>query len=125
MYIFILTFTDIEEIKHYYAEFYEDELLIEKQKNKLVKELKELIKKENITSQEDEENNYKIQEIALKIQKIQDVLRDLETEKKIYLSTQSSEIRKILKELETNFKKNEKQKEIDNLYLELLENLKA
>lgn len=116
---------DIEEIKNNYAEFYADELLIEKQKNKLVKELKELIKKENITSQEDEENNYKIQEIALKIQKIQDVLRDLETEKKIYLSTQSSEIQKILKELETNFKKNEKQKEIDNLYLELLENLKA
>ena len=39
---------DIEEIKHNYAEFYEDELLIEKQKNKLVKELKELIKKQSV-----------------------------------------------------------------------------
>lgn len=61
----------------------------------------------------------------MRIQKIQAVLNDLETEKKIYLSKQSFEIQKILKELETNFKKNEKQKEIDNLYLELLENLKA
>lgn len=61
----------------------------------------------------------------MKIQKIQDILRDLETEKKIYLSTQSSEIQGILKELETNFKKDEKQKEIDNLYLKLLENLNA
>lgn len=115
---------DIEEIKKTYAEFYEDEFLIEKQKNKLVKELKELIKKEDVSSKEEEENNYKIQELALKIQKIQDVLRDLETEKKIYLSKQSSEIQKILKELETNFQKNEKQKEIDNLYLKLLKNLK-
>lgn len=116
---------DIEEIKHNYAEFYEDELLIEKQKNKLVKELKELMKKEDISSKEEEENNNKVQELMLKIQGIQDVLQDLETEKKIYLSKQSSEIQGILKGLETNFKKNEKQKEIDNLYLELLENLNA
>lgn len=116
---------DIEEIKITYAEFYEDELLIEKQKNKLVKELKELIKKEDISSKEDEENNYKIQKLTLRIQEIQDVLNDLETEKKIYLSKQSPEIQGILKELETNFKKNEKQKEIDNLYLKLLENLNA
>ena len=116
---------DIEEIKTTYAEFYEDGLLIEKQKNKLVKELKELIKKEDISSKEEEENNYKIQKLTLRIQKIQAVLNDLETEKKIYLSKQSFEIQKILKELETNFKKNEKQKEIDTLYLKLLENLNA
>ena len=36
---------DIEKIKNQYADFYEDEVLIEKQKNKLVKEIKELIKK--------------------------------------------------------------------------------
>lgn len=116
---------DIEEIKNNYSEFYEDELLIEKQKNKLVKELKELIKKEDISSKEEEENNYKAQELTLKIQEIQNVLQALGTEKKIYLSKQSSEIQKILKELETNFKKNEKQKEIDNSYLDLLGNLKV
>lgn len=116
---------DIEEIKNNYAEFYEDELLIEKQKNKLVKELKELIKKEDISSKEEEENNYKAQELTLKIQEIQAILNNLEKEKKDFFNKQSSKIQKVLKELETNFQKNEKQKEIDNSYLDLLENLKV
>ena len=51
---------DIEKIKNQYTDFYEDEVLIEKQKNKLVKEIKELIKKENISSKEDEEKNVSV-----------------------------------------------------------------
>ena len=73
---------DIEEIKHNYAEFYEDELLIEKQKNKLVKELKNIIKTKNITSLGDEEKNEEIQKLKVRIQEIQVVLDNLEKEKK-------------------------------------------
>lgn len=78
---------DIEEIKHNYAEFYEDELLIEKQKNKLVKELKNIIKTKNITSLGDEEKNEEIQKLKVRIQEIQVVLDNLEKEKKIFLIT--------------------------------------
>lgn len=116
---------DIEDIKKTYAEFYEDELLIEKQKNKFVKKLKELIKKEDISSKEDEEKNEEIVRLKERIIEINNVLTNLEKDKIIFLNNQQSETKELLKELETNFQKNEKQKEIDNLYLKLLENLKA
>ncbi len=86
---------DIEEIKHNYAEFYEDELLIEKQKNKLVKELKNIIKTKNITSLEDEEKNEKIQKLKVRIQEIQVVLDNLEKEKKDFFNNQKADIQKM------------------------------
>ena len=64
---------DIEKIKNQYADFYEDEVLIEKQKNKLVKEIKEIIKTENISSKEDEEKNEGILKLKEKIKNMENI----------------------------------------------------
>lgn len=116
---------DIEEIKHNYAEFYEDELLIEKQKNKLVKELKNIIKTKNITSLGDEEKNEEIQKLKVRIQEIQVVLDNLEKEKKDFFNNQKADIQKTLKKSEQEFKRKTKEQEIDDNFLELLKDLKV
>ena len=115
---------DIEEIQSYYAELYEDEVLIEKQKNKLVKEIKERIKKENISSKEDEEKSKEILRLKEKIIEINDVLTNLEKEKIIFLNNQQSETKELLKELEKELKQKYKEKMIDKCYLEFINNLK-
>ena len=89
---------DIEEIKSRYAELCEDEVLIEKQKNKLVKEIKEIIKTENISSKEDEEKNEGILKLKEKIIEIHDVLTNLEKEKEEFFEQQSTEVKELLKE---------------------------
>ena len=111
---------DIEGIKSHYAELYEDEVLIEKQKNKLVKEIKELIKKENISSKEDEEKNEEILRLKEKIIEIQDVLTNLEKEKEEFFEQQSTEVKELLKELKRKYK----EKMIDKCYLDFINNLK-
>lgn len=116
---------NIEEIKHNYAEFYEDELLIEKQKNKLVKELKNIIKTKNITSLGDEEKNEEIQKLKVRIQEIQVVLDNLEKEKKDFFNNQKADIQKTLKKSEQEFKRKTKEQEIDDNFLELLKDLKV
>lgn len=116
---------DIEEIKHNHAEFYEDELLIEKQKNKLVKELKNIIKTKNITSLEDEEKNEEIQKLKVRIQEIQVVLDNLEKEKQDFFNNQKADIQKTLKKSEQEFKRKTKEQEIDDNFLELLKDLKV
>lgn len=116
---------DIEGIKSHYAELYEDEVLIEKQKNKLVKELKELIKKENISSKEDEEKNEEIIRLKEKIIEINNALTNLEKEKIIFLNNQQSETKELLKELEAKFKRKNYEKEINNHYRKLVEDLKT
>ena len=112
---------DIEEIKSRYAELCEDEVLIEKQKNKLVKEI---IKTENISSKEDEEKNKEILRLKEKIIEINDVLTNLEKEKIIFLNNQQSETKELLKELEKELKQKYKEKMIDKCYLEFINNLK-
>ncbi len=116
---------DIEEIKHTYAEFYEDELLIEKQKNKIVKELKNIIKTKNITSLEDEEKNEEIQKLKVRIQEIQVVLDNLEKEKQDFFNNQKADIQKTLKKSEQEFIRKTKEQEIDDNFLELLKDLKV
>ena len=116
---------DIEEIKHNYEEFYEDELLIEKQKNKIVKELKNIIKTKNITSLGDEEKNEEIQKLKVRIQEIQVVLDNLEEEKKDFFKNQKADIQKMLKKSEQEFKRKTKEQEIDDNFLELLKDLKV
>ena len=116
---------DIEEIKHNYEEFYEDELLIEKQKNKIVKELKNIIKTKNITSLGDEEKNEEIQKLKVRIQEIQVVLDNLEKEKKDFFNNQKADIQKTLKKSEQEFKRKTKEQEIDYNFLELLKDLKV
>lgn len=111
---------DIEKIKNQYADFYEDEVLIEKQKNKLVKEIKELIKKENISSKEDEEKNEEILRLKEKIIEINDVLTNLEKEKEEFFEQQSTEVKELLKELKRKYK----EKMIDKCYLDFINNLK-
>lgn len=115
---------DIEEIKSRYAELYEDEVLIEKQKNKLVKELKELIKKENISSKEDEEKNEEILILKEKIIEINNVLTNLEKEKEAFFEQQSTEVKELLKELGKELKRKYKEKMIDKCYLDFINNLK-
>lgn len=115
---------DIEKIKNQYVDFYEDEVLIEKQKNKLVKEIKELIKKENISSKEDEEKNEEILRLKEKIIEINDVLTNLEKEKIIFLNNQQSETKELLKELEKELKQKYKEKMRNKCYLEFINNLK-
>lgn len=115
---------DIEGIKSHYAELYEDEVLIEKQKNKLVKELKELIKKENISSKEDEEKNEEILILKEKIIEINNVLTNLEKEKEAFFEQQSTEVKELLKELGKELKRKYKEKMIDKCYLDFINNLK-
>ena len=115
---------DIEGIKSHYAELYEDEVLIEKQKNKLVKEIKELIKKENISSKGDEEKNEEILRLKEKIIEINDILTNLEKEKIIFLNNQQSETKELLKELEKELKQKYKEKMRNKCYLEFINNLK-
>lgn len=115
---------DIEEIKSRYAELCEDEVLIEKQKNKLVKEIKEIIKTENISSKEDEEKNEGILKLKEKIIEIQDVLTNLENEKEEFFEQQSTEVKELLKELGKELKRKYKEKMIDKCYLDFINNLK-
>lgn len=111
---------DIEKIKNQYADFYEDEVLIEKQKNKLVKEIKEIIKTENISSKEDEEKNEGILKLKEKIIEIQDVLTNLEKEKEEFFEQQSTEVKELLKELKQKYKEKMRNK----CYLKFINNLK-
>ena len=101
---------DTEGIKSHYAELCEDEVLIEKQKNKLVKEFKERIKKENISSKEDEEKNEEILRLKEKIIEINNVLTNLEKEKIIFLNNQQSETKELLKALEKELKQKYKKR---------------
>lgn len=116
---------DIEEIEKQYAELYKDKLLIEKQKNKIVKELKNIIKTKNITSLEDEEKNEEIQKLKVRIQEIQVVLDNLEKEKQDFFNNQKADIQKMLKKSEQEFKRKTKEQEIDDNFLELLKDLKV
>lgn len=116
---------DIEGIEKQYAELYKDKLLIEKQKNKIIKELKNIIKTKNITSLEDEEKNEEIQKLKVRIQEIQVVLDDLEKEKKDFFNNQKADIQKTLKKSEQEFKRKTKEQEIDDNFLELLKDLKV
>lgn len=115
---------DIEKIKNQYADFYEDEVLIEKQKNKLVKEIKELIKKENISSKEDEEKNEEILRLKEKIIEINDVLTNLEKEKEAFFERQSTEVKVFLKALKKELKQKYKENMINKYYLDVINNLK-
>lgn len=116
---------DIEGIEKQYAELYKDKLLIENQKNKIIKELKNIIKTKNITSLEDEEKNEEIQKLKVRIQEIQVVLDDLEKEKKDFFNNQKADIQKTLKKSEQEFKRKTKEQEIDDNFLELLKDLKV
>ena len=116
---------DIEEIEKQYAELYKDKLLIEKQKNKIVKELKNIIKTKNITSLEDEEKNEEIQKLKVRIQEIQLVLDNLEKEKQDFFNNQKADIQKTLKKSEQEFIRKTKEQEIDDNFLELLKDLKV
>lgn len=115
---------DIEEIKSRYAELCEDEVLIEKQKNKLVKEIKEIIKTENISSKEDEEKNEGILKLKEKIIEIQDVLTNLEKEKEAFFERQSTEVKAFLKALKKELKQKYKENMINKYYLDVINNLK-
>ena len=112
-----------------FEDFCKDEIELEK----IVKSHKE--KLESIvfygieTPKELEAKNNKINEITKNLEVSQQALENLRVEKTEFLNKRRKESQVLFKEYEKeireNFQKNEKQKEIDNSYLDLLENLKV
>ena len=123
------SFIELKSRKKIFEDFCKDELELEK----IVKSHKE--KLESIvfygieTPQQVEAKNNKINEITRNLEVSQQALENLRVEKTEFLNKRKKESQVLFKEYEKgireNFQKNEKQKEIDNSYLDLLGNLKV
>ena len=123
------SFIELGSRKKLFENFCKDELELEK----IVKSHKEKLKSIVIygieTPKELEEKKNKINGITRNLEVIQQSLETLRAEKTEFLNNRKNESQIYFKEYEQefreNFQKNEKQKEIDNSYLDLLENLKV
>ena len=123
------SFIELESRKKIFENFCKDELELEK----IVKSHKE--KLESIvfygieTPKELEEKKNRINGITRDLEVRQQALENLRTEKTEFLKNRNQERQVFYKEYEKefreNFSNNEKQKEIDNSYLDLLGNLKV
>ena len=124
-----ISFIELKSRKKIFEDFCKDELELEK----IVKSHKE--KLESIvfygieTPQQVEAKNNKINEITRNLEVSQQALENLRVEKTEFLNKRKKESQVLFKEYEKEIRENsqkyEKQKEIDNSYLDLLENLKA
>ena len=123
------SFIELERRKNMFEDFCKDEIELEK----IVKSHKEKIKSIVFygieTPQQVETKNNRINEITRNLEVSQQALENLRTEKTKFLNNRKQESQVFFKEHEKkireNFQKNEKQKEIDSSYLDLLKNLKV
>lgn len=123
------SFIELERRKNMFEDFCKDEIELEK----IVKSHKEKIKSIVFygieTPQQVETKNNRINEINRDLEVSQQALENLRTEKTKFLNNRKQESQVFFKEYEKeireNFQKNEKQREIDSSYLDLLKNFKV
>lgn len=123
------SFIELERRKKIFEDFCKDEIELEKIVKSHKEKLKSIIFYGIETPQEIEDKNNKINGITRDLEVSQQALETLRTEKTEFLKKRKQEIQVLFKEYEQelreDFRKNEKQKEIDSSYHDLLENLKA
>ena len=112
-----------------FEDFCKNEIELEKNVKSYKEKLKSIVFYGIETPQQVETKNNKINEITRNLEVSQQVLENLRTEKTKFLNNRKQESQVFFKEYEKeireNFQKNEKQKEIDSSYLDLLENIKV
>ena len=123
------SFIEIKDIKNTFEDFCKDEIALEKIEKSHKEKLNSIIIYGIETPKELEEKNNRINKITRDLEVSQQALENLRTEKTEFLNKRKYANQVFFKDYEKefreNFQKNEKQKEIDNSYLDLLENLKV
>ncbi len=123
------SFIELERRKNMFEDFCKNEIELEKIVKSHKEKLKSIVFYGIETPQQVETKNNKINEITRNLEVSQQALENLRTEKTKFLNNRKQESQVFFKEYEKeireNFQKNEKQKEIDSSYLDLLENLKV
>lgn len=121
------SFIELESRKKIFENFCKDEIELEKNVKSHKEKLKSIVFYGIETPQQVEDKNNKINGITRDLEVSQQVLENLRAEKTEFLNKRKKESKVFFKEYEKeireNFQKNEKQKEIDNSYLDLLGNL--
>ncbi len=123
------SYIELESIKNMFEDFCKSEIELEKNVKSHKEKLKAIVFYGVETPKELEEKNNRINGITRDLEVSQQALENLRTEKTEFLKNRNQESQVFYKEYEKeireNFQKNEKQKEIDSSYLDLLENLKV
>lgn len=123
------SFIELERRKNMFEDFCKDEIELEKIVKSHKEKLKSIVFYGIETPQQVETKNNKINEITRNLEVSQQALENLRIEKTKFLNNRKQESQVFFKEYEKeireNFQKNEKQKEIDSSYLDLLKNLKV
>ena len=123
------SFIELERRKNMFEDFCKNEIELEKNVKSYKEKLKSIVFYGIETPQQVETKNNKINEITRNLEVSQQVVENLRTEKTKFLNNRKQESQVFFKEYEKeireNFQKNEKQKEIDSSYLDLLENIKV
>lgn len=118
---------ELESRKKLFEDFCKDEIALEKIEKSHKEKLKSIVIYGIETPKELEEKKNKINGITIDLEIIQQSLETLRAEKTEFLNNRKNESQIYFKEYEKefreNFSNNEKQKEIDNSYLDLLGNL--
>ena len=120
---------ELDTLIRRYTIHHEDEITLEKIEKSHKEKLEPIVIYGIETPKELEEKKNRINGITRDLEVIQQVLENLRTEKTEFLNKRKHAnqvfFKEYEKEIRENFQKNEKQKEIDNSYLDLLENLKV
>lgn len=123
------SFIELERRKNMFEDFCKNEIELEKNVKSYKEKLKSIVFYGIETPQQVETKNNKINEITRNLEVSQQALENLRTEKTKFLNNRKKESQVFFKEYEKeireNFQKNEKQKEIDSSYIDLLENIKV
>lgn len=123
------SFIELERRKNMLEDFCKSEIELEKNVKSHKEKLKSIVFYGIETPKELEEKNNSINRITRDLEVSQQALENLRIEKTEFLNKRKYANQVFFKEYEKefreNFSNNEKQKEIDNSYLDLLENLKV
>lgn len=123
------SFIELERRKKTFEDFCKDEIALEKIEKSHKEKLKSIVIYGIETPKELEEKKNKINGITRDLEVTQQSLETLRAEKIEFLNNRKNETQVFFKEYEKefreNFSNNEKQKEIDSSYRDLLENLKV
>lgn len=123
------SYIEMKDLKTMFEDLCKDEIELEKIEKSHKEKLEPIVIYGIETPKELEEKNNRINGITRDLEVSQQALKNLRTEKTEFLNKRRHDNQVYFKEYEKefreNFQKNEKQKKIDNSYLDLLENLKA
>ena len=122
------SYIEMKDLKTKFEDFCKDEIALEKIEKSHKEKLESIVIYGIETPKELEEKKNRINRITKDLEVIQQSLEKLRAEKTEFLNKRKHVNQVFCKEYEQefreNFSNNEKQKEIDNSYLDLLENLK-